>query len=328
MYVFLLVFITFLVVVFGTYIVLWYLHEKLFYYDSENPEWRPKGEFKDAYVPGNLSWKKYIDNMVSTTKWTDKIYINRYLEDLGVPGPDVVFMGYKDNGLKGLSEALKNIHSYCLKPSFLCESIGIMLVKDGKLQLDIKIPKSVKKTLKYRGPSKKGEGVDIENIVDFVQCLYKIPEIEPNRMKICHPKKLTSHGKWKPWGWCDVGVVVEQVFPPSYHVKIFVAAGEVTVLYSQKPTFTVNGKTQFDRTMENRISEIRSICHEISNSMGIPIFRLDLVVPKSKMFKVRVNEITVDPTVSFYLGFGMYFDIKKIMRFVRDKYKKNENYGI
>ena len=295
------------------YIIIGLLNEKALFFERNNPNWKLKKEFSKFHTNGVNTWKEYIDKLpLLKSKWVDKIYINRYLQSIGVLGPDVIFMDYKKESINELFRVLKNRNTYCVKTSNLCEGLGVFIVVNGILVSEVIMPEYIK----YKGPSKPGQKITVKEIVSALKQLYNINQTLNNRKHICKTPFITETGPY--------GVIVENVYQPHIILKIYVAAGEIRILYNYNPIILYNynpkiilsAKIEFDNLIAStRMKKIRSICHTVANELGIPIIRLDFMIPKDPSLDIRINEITFEPTASFNWGFGPGRHMDDVVKF-------------
>jgi len=301
------------------YIIIGLLNEKALFFEKYNPNWKLKKEFSKFHTNGANTWKEYIEKLpLIKSKYNDKIYINRYLQSIGVLGPDVIFMGYKKKSINELFRVLKNRNTYCVKTSHLCNSIGVFIVVDGTLVSEVIMPKQIK----YKGPNKPGQKITVKEIVFALKQLYTMNQTLNIDKRLCSISPYNAIPS-------PYGIVVENVFPPHIILNVYVAAGEITVLYNGHPKMTLSAKIEFDNLIAStRMKKIRSICHTVANKLGIPIIRLDFMIPKDPNLDIRVNEITFTPISSYTYGFGARRHLDDVVKFTDNilsglsKYKK------
>lgn len=83
------------------------------------------------------SYRRYVMENENTeeVKWSDKIFLADWMERHGLPGPVIV---YKTNApladSAGLDAAIQSMRGdYCMKPSHLSNSIGVVVVREHKV---------------------------------------------------------------------------------------------------------------------------------------------------------------------------------------------------
>lgn len=254
----------------------------------------------------HMSWNEFAKSTSDIPgNWADKIFINNFLKDIGLTGPDTILMTYGPDCSSELKPVISHLKSYCVKMSNLCESIGVFIVVDGILQEDVKLVKEVV----YHGPRKRGQKLSVDQLINGVEALersFKDMTLSTRR-KVCKtPFKLLP---------APVGVVVERVYPPHELIKVYVIYGELSVIYNNRPKFTIPQKSKFNKMLKSRrMHEIRQMCCEFFSHVKVDILRIDFMVPDDIDVDIRINEITLDPTANFHFGMGPYIHLKQFLK--------------
>ena len=81
-------------------------------------------------------------------------------------------------------------------------------------------------------------------------------------------------------------------------------------------TSMLNPKIMVQRS--DRMTTIREMCHAVANDMGIPLIRIDFMVPHDDSLPVRINELTPTPTANNFLGLGSGAYMDGIVRMIDD----------
>ena len=271
--------------------------------DKCNPTWALKEEFSGMHRRGSRTWKEFSNYMHSVPlRWGDKIHNNLYMQNLGVPGPDTVFMQYGQRAVDDLPRVLSGHRSYCAKASNMCLSLGIFIVDDGVLMQDVILPKDIV----YKGPTKSGQRITVEEVVSAMDALLRISD--PLSQLCNHPIDPDT-----------TGIVVENVFPPHSLLKVYVALGEVVLIYDSTYSvkkFLSNMFTFKAIQKPNRMKIIRETCHAVANDLGIPFIRIDFMVPYDDHLSVRINELTITPRPDNTLGLGALAHMDDIVKYI------------
>ena len=248
--------------------------------DFDIIKWSPTTTYKD--------YRQQIAGLISPpslTKWRDKIWLSEWMQTQNLPGPRIFAKSY--NFDQDISKLLKNHKSYCAKPSHLSCSIGVIVVKDGILQKDLKTtligknihpynkdliyekiikcsPKYIQKVPSYFSKFKKG---------------YRITPVEVS-MILNYMKRIIP-----TWHCCQrcspPGFILEELLPLNYknspdEYKITVGLGKEIWKGKKAPR------------------QARSLAIKTAKLSGAGIIRIDIVRDYTKTF--RIGEITWNGT--------------------------------
>ena len=194
-------------------------------YFTPHPSWSLSPVFDLDIWSGVSSYGDYHDILTKIKEpspdlvnFNDKIWLEKWLKSNNMPAAEIIF---KSHNIGELERFLKGqeLKSFCIKPSHLSESEGVIVVENGKLRCNTNI-NYIKKQHKTSIPKcfnklVKGYNVSVAELVEAMTFLHGITASwEDEAQKRVIP-----------------GVVIENLRPTRKEYKIFVALGRIVGYY-------------------------------------------------------------------------------------------------
>jgi hypothetical protein len=234
---------------------------------------------------------KHNKNLKRVSKWCDKIWLLEWYKQNNIRGPDVI---HYSRDVDDISPYISSLKEYCIKPSHLDSSQGVLVVKDGEIQeLQMSMIKDYPDEFKKY---KSGYKINAKEVNELMQYL----------------KTLVAN--WGDWPGDEMlfatkpGIVIEKLWErPKCEFKIFVVMGEVWDYYLVPQSL----HSKYNKGPKNKrfgdkkkcgtykIDDVFELAEKVGVASGVDFVRVDIILDKNGT--PRVNEFTWNPSLDHVL---------------------------
>ena len=200
-------------------------------------------------------------------KWNDKIWLWKWYQTHGLPGPPIIAASYSSN-TDDVINAIGDRRNYCVKPSHLSESQGVAVVADGKLVKDVDVSLVTTAVPADIHEMKKNSVFTAEHAAILIRFMHTVTATWDSE----------SGQKVPP------GFVIEELLPGS-ECKVVVGLGKRWMSYGWN-----NNKTF---THDYNRKEVHSLAEKAARAAGCDIVRVDIVRDSHGVY--RISELTWNP---------------------------------